>query len=167
MFTPLFIFRQAFKTHPFDGLFIHFKTHGEPVRWNTGTILGKKSLLPGFYRWSWISMRISLQPINFNQFQKTHRQRRAWKNPVRFNRYAPWKNRRRWNVRCYHGTRKIITFPTDAKQYRNIHHHLLMIAWKEKIGLTRTYKKEVKQLKRHTCFATHPKNRMRATRLGA
>lgn len=57
---------------------------------------------------------------------------------------------------------KNITFPTDAKQYRKIHHHLLKIARKEKISLSRTYEKEVKRLKLHTRFATHPKNRKRA-----
>lgn len=57
---------------------------------------------------------------------------------------------------------KNITFPTDAKQYRKIHGQLLKIARKEKIVLTRTYEKEVKRLKLHTRFATHPKNRKRA-----
>lgn len=57
---------------------------------------------------------------------------------------------------------KNITFPTDAKQYRKIHGHLLKIARKENIYLTRTYEKEEKQLKLHTRFATHPKNRKRA-----
>ncbi len=57
---------------------------------------------------------------------------------------------------------KNVTFPTDAKQYRKIIKHLLKIARKEKIGLTRTYEKEVKRLKLHTRFATHPKNRKRA-----
>ena len=57
---------------------------------------------------------------------------------------------------------KNVTFPTDAKQYQKIHKHLLKIARKEKIGLTRTYEKEVKRLKLHTRFATHPKNRKRA-----
>ena len=59
---------------------------------------------------------------------------------------------------------KNVTFPTDAKQYQKIIKHLLKIARKEKIGLTRTYEKEVKQLKLHTRFATHPKNRKRARR---
>ena len=59
---------------------------------------------------------------------------------------------------------KNVTFPTDAKQYRKIIKHLLKIARKEKIGLTRTYEKEVKRLKLHTRFATHPKNRKRARR---
>ena len=57
---------------------------------------------------------------------------------------------------------KNITFPTDAKQYRKIHQQLLKIARKENISLTRTYEKEVKRLKLHTRFATHPKNRKRA-----
>jgi IS5 family transposase len=57
---------------------------------------------------------------------------------------------------------KNITFPTDAKQYRKIHQKLLKIARKENISLTRTYEKEVKRLKLHTRFATHPKNRKRA-----
>ncbi len=57
---------------------------------------------------------------------------------------------------------KNITFPTDAKQYRKIHGHLLKIARREKIGLTRTYEKEVKKLKLHTRFANHPKNRKKA-----
>jgi len=59
---------------------------------------------------------------------------------------------------------KNITFPTDAKQYRKIHAHLLKIAKEEKIALTRTYAKEVKKLKLHTRFATHPKNRKKARR---
>ena len=59
---------------------------------------------------------------------------------------------------------KNITFPTDAKQYRKIHQHLLKIARKEKLGLTRTYEKEEKQLKLHTRFASHPKNRKKARR---
>ena len=59
---------------------------------------------------------------------------------------------------------KNVTFPTDAKQYQKIIKHLLKIARKEKIGLTRTYEKEVKRLKLHTRFATHPKNRKRARR---
>ena len=57
---------------------------------------------------------------------------------------------------------KNITFPTDAKQYRKIHSHLLKMARKEGIVLTRTYEKEVKKLKLHTRFVTHPKNRKRA-----
>lgn len=57
---------------------------------------------------------------------------------------------------------KNITFPTDAKQYRKIHEQLLKIARKEKLVLTRTHEKEVKQLKRHTRFATHPKNRKKS-----
>lgn len=57
---------------------------------------------------------------------------------------------------------KNITFPTDAKQYRKIHAHLLKIARKENIGLTRTYEKEVRKLKLQTRFGTHPKNRKRA-----
>ena len=59
---------------------------------------------------------------------------------------------------------KNITFPTDAKQYRKIQAHLLKIAKNEKIVLTRTYAKEVKILKLHTRFATHPKNRKKARR---
>ena len=51
---------------------------------------------------------------------------------------------------------KNITFPTDAKQYRKIHGHLLKIARKENIVLSRTYEKEVKKLKLHTRFANHP-----------
>ncbi len=57
---------------------------------------------------------------------------------------------------------KNITFPTDAKQYGKIHKHLLKIARKEKLGLTRTYEKEEKQLKLQTRFASHPKNRKKA-----
>jgi IS5 family transposase len=57
---------------------------------------------------------------------------------------------------------KNITFPTDAKQYRKIHQQLLKIARKENISLSRTYEKEVKKLKLHTRFASHPKNRQRA-----
>lgn len=57
---------------------------------------------------------------------------------------------------------KNTTFPTDAKQYRKIHHHCLKIARRENIPLTRTYEKEVKRLKLHTRFASHPKNRKRA-----
>jgi len=57
---------------------------------------------------------------------------------------------------------KNTTFPTDAKQYRKIHGHLLKMARKEGIVLSRTYEKEVKRLKLHTRFATHPKNRKRA-----
>jgi len=57
---------------------------------------------------------------------------------------------------------KNITFPTDAKQYRKIHQQLLKIARSEKIGLTRTYEKEVKKLKLHTRFSTHPRNRKKA-----
>jgi IS5 family transposase len=57
---------------------------------------------------------------------------------------------------------KNITFPTDAKQYRKIHGHLLKIARKENIGLSRTYEKEVKKLKLHTRFSNHPKNRKKA-----
>lgn len=59
---------------------------------------------------------------------------------------------------------KNITFPTDAKQYRKIHGHLLKIARQEGISLTRTHEKEVKELKLHTRFATHPKNRKKARR---
>lgn len=57
---------------------------------------------------------------------------------------------------------KNITFPTDAKQYQKIHHHLLKLARAEHIVLTRTYEKEVKRLKLHTRFAGHPQNRKRA-----
>ena len=57
---------------------------------------------------------------------------------------------------------KNITFPTDAKQYRKIHGQLLKLARKEGLTLTRTYEKEVKELKLHTRFATHPKNRKKA-----
>ncbi len=57
---------------------------------------------------------------------------------------------------------KNITFPTDAKQYRKIHGKLLKIARTEGIVLTRTYEKEVKQLKQATRFSTHPKNRKKA-----
>ncbi len=59
-------------------------------------------------------------------------------------------------------TKKNTTFPTDAKQYRKIHSHLLKLARKENIRLTRTYEKEVKKLKLHTRFATHPRNRKRS-----
>lgn len=58
--------------------------------------------------------------------------------------------------------KKNITFPTDAKQYRKIHTHLLTLARHEGIKLPRTYEKEVKQLKQHTRFANHPKNRKKA-----
>lgn len=57
---------------------------------------------------------------------------------------------------------KNITFPTDAKQYRKIHSQLLKLAREEGITLTRTHEKEVKILKLHTRFATHPKNRRKA-----
>ena len=57
---------------------------------------------------------------------------------------------------------KNITFPTDAKQYRKVHGHLLKMARKEGLALSRTYEKEVRHLKRHTRFATHPKNRKKA-----
>ena len=57
---------------------------------------------------------------------------------------------------------KNITFPTDAKQYRKIHGQLLKLARREGLLLTRTYEKEVKQLKQHTRFATHPKNRKKS-----
>lgn len=57
---------------------------------------------------------------------------------------------------------KNITFPTDAKQYRKIHGKLLKIAREEGIGLSRTYEKEVKRLKQHTRFASHPKNRKKS-----
>lgn len=57
---------------------------------------------------------------------------------------------------------KNITFPTDAKQYRKIHGKLLKLARCEGLSLDRTYEKEVKQLKQHTRFATHPKNRRKA-----
>ncbi len=54
---------------------------------------------------------------------------------------------------------KNITFPSDAKQYRKIHTHLLKLANREGICLPRTYAKEVRQLKQHTRFAHHPRNR--------
>ena len=57
---------------------------------------------------------------------------------------------------------KNITFPTDAKQYRKIHGKLLKLARRAGLSLDRTYAKEVKQLKQHTRFATHPKNRRKA-----
>jgi len=57
---------------------------------------------------------------------------------------------------------KNITFPTEAKQYRKIHSHLLKIARKERIALSRTYEKEVKKLKLQTRFSSHPKNRKKA-----
>ena len=57
---------------------------------------------------------------------------------------------------------KNITFPTDAKQYRKIHEKLLKVAREEGIGLSRTYEKEVKELKLHTRFSSHPKNRKKA-----
>ena len=59
---------------------------------------------------------------------------------------------------------KNTTFPTDAKQYRKIHGHLLKLARTEGMRLTRTYEKEVKQLKQHTRFASHPRNRKKARR---
>ena len=59
---------------------------------------------------------------------------------------------------------KNITYPTDAKQYRKIHGKLLKIARTEEIPLTRTYEQEVKQLKQHTRFANHPRNRKKARR---
>ena len=57
---------------------------------------------------------------------------------------------------------KNITFPTDAKQYRKMHGQLLKLARAEGITLTRTHEKEVKELKLHTRFATHQKNRKKA-----
>lgn len=57
---------------------------------------------------------------------------------------------------------KNTTFPTDAKQYRKIHGQLLKIARTEGIVLSRTYEKEVKILKLHTRFASHPRNRKKA-----
>ncbi len=57
---------------------------------------------------------------------------------------------------------KNTTFPTDAKQYRKIHGHLLKLARAEGIRLPRTHEKEVKQLKQHTRFARHPRNRKKA-----
>jgi len=54
------------------------------------------------------------------------------------------------------------TFPTDAKQYIKIPRHLLKTARKEKISLSRTYEKEVKQHKLHTRFANPPKNRKKS-----
>lgn len=57
---------------------------------------------------------------------------------------------------------KNTTFPTDARQYRKIHGHLLKLARSEGITLSRTHEKEVKQLKQHTRFASHPKNRNKA-----
>jgi len=59
---------------------------------------------------------------------------------------------------------KNTTFPTDAKQYRKIHGHLLKLARTESISLSRTHEKEVKQLKLHTRFASHPRNRKKARR---
>jgi IS5 family transposase len=61
-------------------------------------------------------------------------------------------------------TKKNTTFPTDAKQYRKIHGHLLKLARAEGIQLPRTHEKEVKQLKQHTRFASHPRNRKKARR---
>jgi IS5 family transposase len=57
---------------------------------------------------------------------------------------------------------KNISFPTDAKQYRKIHAQLLKIVRRDGIALTRTYEKEVRKLKQHTRFASHPKNRKKA-----
>jgi IS5 family transposase len=59
---------------------------------------------------------------------------------------------------------KNTTFPTDAKQYRKIHGQLLKLARAESIQLSRTHEKEVKQLKQHTRFASHPRNRKKARR---
>ena len=59
---------------------------------------------------------------------------------------------------------KNTSFPTDAKQYRKIHSRLLKLARTEGIRLSRTHEKEVKQLKQHTRFASHPKNRQKARR---
>ena len=59
---------------------------------------------------------------------------------------------------------KNITFPTDAKQYRKIRVHLVKLAREEGLSLSRTYEKEVRQLKQQTRFATHPKNRKKARR---
>lgn len=59
---------------------------------------------------------------------------------------------------------KNTTFPTDAKQYRKIHGHLIKLARAEGIGLPRTYEKEVRQLKQQTRFANHPRNRKKARR---
>jgi IS5 family transposase len=54
------------------------------------------------------------------------------------------------------------TFSTDAKQYRKVHGQLLKLAREEGIAPARIHEKEVKALKRHTRFATHPKNRGKA-----
>jgi IS5 family transposase len=59
---------------------------------------------------------------------------------------------------------KNTTFPTDAKQYRKIHGHLLKLARTEGIQLSRTHEKEVKHLKQHTRFSSHPRNRKKARR---
>jgi len=55
-------------------------------------------------------------------------------------------------------------FPTDAKQYRKIRVHLVKLAREEGLILSRTYEKEVRTLKQHTRFATHPRNRKKARR---
>lgn len=57
---------------------------------------------------------------------------------------------------------KNITFPTDAKQYRKIHAQLVKLAQGEGIKFSRTYEKEVRQLKQHTRFAAHSRNRSKA-----
>jgi transposase, IS5 family len=59
---------------------------------------------------------------------------------------------------------KNITFPADAKQYWKIRDKLLKLARRKALSLDRTYEKEVKQLKQHTRFATHPKNYSKAVK---
>jgi len=57
---------------------------------------------------------------------------------------------------------KNISFPTDAKQYRKIIAQSIKMARRHGIKLERTYAKEVRQLKQHTRFGQHPKNRKKA-----
>lgn len=59
---------------------------------------------------------------------------------------------------------KNVTFPTDAKQYRQVRAHVVKLARREGIQLSRTYEKETRRLKRDTRFARHPKNRQKARR---
>lgn len=57
---------------------------------------------------------------------------------------------------------KNVTFPTDAKQYRKIISKVIKAGKRAGIKLSRTYAKEVKQLKLSTRFSNHPKNRKKA-----
>ena len=57
---------------------------------------------------------------------------------------------------------KNVTFPTDAKQYRKIIVRVIKVARETGIKLSRTFAKEVKQLKLSTRFSNHPRNRKKA-----